>query len=63
MQAWVQLLLRLVFGVLEFVRAEREKRRTAAVRTDPAGEWLRKFGGADRRASTGSEDAGGDHNG
>lgn len=63
MAAWARLLLRLAIGVLAFVRQEREKRRTAAVRADPAGEWLRKFGGTDQRAPSGPDDAGGDRNG
>ena len=29
-----------------------------AVRADPAGEWMRKFGGSDKRASPGADDAG-----
>lgn len=29
-----------------------------AVRTDPGGEWMRKFGGSDKRASPGADDAG-----
>ena len=29
-----------------------------AVRADPGGEWMRKFGGSDRRASPGADDAG-----
>ena len=29
-----------------------------AVRADPGGEWMRKFGGSDKRASPGADDAG-----
>lgn len=29
-----------------------------AVRTDPGGEWMRKFGGSDKRAAPGADDAG-----
>ncbi|WP_300882844.1 hypothetical protein [uncultured Desulfovibrio sp.] len=57
MRVLLQALLRLALGLLDFVRAERKKRRAGAVRADPAGEWLRGFGGADRRS--GSGDAGG----
>lgn len=57
MRVLLQALLRLALGLLDFFRAEREKRRIATVRADPAGEWLRRLGGADKRS--GSDDAGG----
>ncbi|WP_300909190.1 hypothetical protein [uncultured Desulfovibrio sp.] len=59
------LLLELCRVVIAEIRTYRDKKRADAVRTDPAGEWLRKFGGTDQRnkdASTGPEDAGGGGN-
>lgn len=58
MPLWAQALLRLVVAVLAFFRRERAKSRTDAVRADPGGEWVRKFGGSDKRASPGTDDAG-----
>ena len=58
MPVWAQALLRLVVAVVAFFRRERARSRTDAVRADPGGEWMRKFGGSDRRASPGADDAG-----
>ncbi len=58
MPVWAQALLRLVVAVLAFFRRESARSRTDAVRADPGGEWVRKFGGSDKRASPGTDDAG-----
>ena len=59
------LLLEVCRVLVAKIRAYRDKKRADAVRADPGAEWLRKFGGADRRnpASSGPDDAGGDHHG
>ena len=58
MPVWAQALLRLVVAVVAFFRRERSRSRTDAVRADPSGEWMRKFGGSDKRASPRADDAG-----
>lgn len=62
MPVWAQALLRLAVALLASLRQRRARKRVAAVRADPAGQWLRKFGGADRRAASGSDNAGGGDN-
>ena len=52
------ILARVALAVVELLRREKARRRVDAVRSDPAGQWLRKFGGEDRRSS-GAPDAGG----
>ncbi|WP_165174633.1 hypothetical protein [Desulfovibrio sp. ZJ369] len=62
MPSWAQALIRVIVALLEWWRERKTQKRVAAVRADPGSEWLRKFGGTDRRnkdASTGPEDAGG----
>lgn len=62
MPVWIQTLLRLAAALLDWIWKERARARAAAVRADPGSEWLRRFGGSDRRnnqAATGPEDSGG----
>ncbi|WP_077072258.1 hypothetical protein [Mailhella massiliensis] len=55
------LLLSLGVRLLERLDAKKAAEFRAAVLADPAGEWVRLMGGADRRGSsgTGSDNAGG----
>jgi len=52
------ILARVALAVAGFFRREKARRRVDAVRSDPAGQWLRKFGGTDKR-TTSSHDTGG----
>ena len=52
------ILARVALAVAGFFRREKARRRVDAVRSDPAGQWLRKFGGTDKRNAT-PHDAGG----
>ena len=57
---WVRLLTlvaRVVYVLALAWKKIKASRRAGAVRADPAGEWVRKFGGADKRS--GADDAGG----
>lgn len=53
--------LGLIRELLDAYKAYRNRDRVDAVRDDPGSEWLRKFGGEDKRdgASTPTDDAGG----
>ena len=51
------ILARVALAVADFFRREKARRRVDAVRSDPAGQWLRKFGGEDKRTA-GPHDAG-----
>ena len=57
--AW-SALVRILQLVLEGFREYRRRSRVGAVRSDGGSAWLRKFGGADKRASR-TDDAGDDH--
>lgn len=61
MSAWVTALIRILAAFVEEVRRLRRQTHMDAVRADPAGEWLRRFGGTDRRSASGPENAGSDH--
>lgn len=50
-------LVRVLAALLADWRARKARVRVDAVRGDPGGQWLRKFGGGDKRSS-GSGDAG-----
>lgn len=52
-------LVRVLAALLADWRARKARERVDAVRADPGGEWLRKFGGSDKRPP-GSGDAGRD---
>lgn len=61
MPAWVASLIRILASLVEEIRRKRRQAHVDAVRADPAGEWLRKFGGTDRRStSSGPADSGSD---
>ena len=60
MPAWVTPLIRILVSLVEEIRRKRRQAHIDAVRADPAGEWVREFGGTDKRAnSSGSADSGG----
>lgn len=63
MPSWAQALLRLLVALLGWWRQRKARDRIDAVRADPGSEWLRKFGGADKRPPSGSDDAGGHRDG
>lgn len=50
-------LAQLVYAGLCEWKQRQAARRAAAVRADPAGEWMRKFGGTDERSTTSTENA------
>lgn len=51
-------LVRVLAALLADWRARKARDRVDAVRADPGGQWLRKFGGGDKRPASGSGDAG-----
>ena len=51
-------LVRVLAALLADWRARKAQARVDAVRADPGGEWLRKFGGGDKRPASGADDAG-----
>ena len=59
MPSWAQALIRLAVALLEWWRERKARNRVDAVRADPGSEWMRKFGGTDKRSSSGPDDAGG----
>ena len=63
MPAWAQTLLQLVVAALDWWRKRKAQHRVDVVRADPADEWLRKFGGEDKRIAASAKDAGGDSDG
>ena len=63
MPSWAQALIRLAVALLEWWRERKTQKRVYAVRADPGSEWLRKFGGTDKRSASGTDDAGGDDHG
>ena len=56
------ILARVALAVADFLRREKDRRRVDAVRSDPVGQWLRRFGGKDKR-TTSPHDAGGRNDG
>lgn len=62
MPPWAQALIRLAAALLEWWRERKARNRVDAVRADPGSEWLRKFGGTDKRSASGPDDAGGRDN-
>lgn len=50
-------LAQLIYVALCEWKQRQAARRAAAVRADPAGEWMRKFGGTDERSTTSTENA------
>lgn len=57
MPSWAQALIRLAVALLEWWRERKARNRVDAVRADPGSEWMRKFGGTDKRSSSGPGDA------
>lgn len=47
-KAWL-LLLQVIHALINLYNSYRRDQRVDAVRTDPGSEWVRKFGGADKR--------------
>ena len=50
-------LVRVLAALLADWRARKARARVDAVRADPGGQWLRKFGGGDKRPASGAGDA------
>lgn len=50
----------LIYAALCEWKQRQAARRVAAVRADPAGEWVRKLGGNDERPAASTENAGSD---
>ena len=48
--SWFAPLLRLAHALLDLFMASRRQNRVDTVRADPGAEWVRKFGGTDKRA-------------